>query len=119
MTSIGEQAFYGCDNLTTVNYKGTEEQLNEITGINFGNVTINYYTITVTANDVSSKISGLGEASYTIIVTGAITNDTISAINTALQSNSKAMVNLDLSGTTGLNSIDAWAFSDCSSLTST
>ena len=118
VTSIGEQAFYGCDNLTTVNYKGTEEQLNEITGINFGNVTINYYTITVTANDVSSKISGLGEASYTIIVTGAITNDTISAINTALQSNSKAMVNLDLSHIENLTGLPDIAFYSCRSLKS-
>ena len=120
VTSIGDSAFYCCDNLTTVNYKGTQEEWNKITGINqFGNVTMNYYSFKVTANDVSSKISDLTEGgSYTIIVTGAIASDTISAINTALQSNSKAMVNLDLSGTTGLTSIDIFAFSECTGLTS-
>ena len=46
MTSIGINAFYACSSLKTVNYKGTEEQWNEIT-IDYGNTdltdaTINY-----------------------------------------------------------------------------
>ena len=53
-----------------------------------------------------------------IVIGGEITNDTISAIKTALQNNSSAMVNLDLSETTGLTSIENWAFGDCNSLTS-
>jgi hypothetical protein len=30
VTSIGGSAFYGCNNLTTVNYKGTQEQWGQI-----------------------------------------------------------------------------------------
>ena len=121
VTTIGDSAFYCCDNLTTVNYKGTEEQWRGITGINqFGNVTINYYSFKVTANDVSSKISDLTEGgSYTIIVTGEISDATISDIKGALQSKSNAKVNLDLSGTTTEStSIGGWAFADCTGLTS-
>lgn len=46
MTSIGTSAFYDCISLKTVNYKGTEEQWNEITisygNTNLTNATINY-----------------------------------------------------------------------------
>ena len=122
VTSIGDGAFYGCSSLTTVNYKGTEEQWG---GISIGdsnscltNATIIYYSFKVTASEVSSKISGLGEGSYTIIVTGAITSDTISSIKEKLKSNSNAKVNLDLSETSGLNSLVSSAFNGCSSLTS-
>ena len=30
MTSIGESAFEGCESLTTVNYKGSQEQWKQI-----------------------------------------------------------------------------------------
>ena len=115
---------YGCTGLTTVNYKGTQEEWEYNININPGNEALtnaarNYNTITVTASEVSDTISNLTEGgSYTIIVTDAIGSETISAINTVLQNNSNAMVNLDLSETTGLESIGQFAFQDCSSLTS-
>ena len=126
VTSIGNYAFDGCEKLATVNYKGTEDEWKEIiNGIGSGNdcltraETINYYSFKVTAGEVSAKILGLGEGSYTIIVTGVITNDIISAIKGALQSKSNAKVNLDLSGTTTeLTSIGNHAFDNCGSLTS-
>jgi hypothetical protein len=75
-------------------------------------------TVTVTADNVTDAISKLFKAgNHTVKVTGAITSDTISAIKTALQNNSLAYVNLDLSDTTGLTSIGGSAFSNCSSLT--
>jgi hypothetical protein len=45
--TIGQRAFLDCENLTTVNYKGSEEQWNIISFANDGNealknMTINY-----------------------------------------------------------------------------
>ena len=72
-----------------------------------------------TADTVATAITALsGEYTHYIIVSGAITSDTISAITTALKNNSKAMVNLDLSETTGLNELPSYAFQECSSLKS-
>ena len=123
VTSIGDSAFFDCKKLTTVNYKGTEEQWNGIRigsdNSNLEEAARNYYSFKVKASDVSDTISNLTEGgSYTIIVTGAIEETTISAITTALKNNSKAMVNLDLSGTTGLTSIVKQAFWGCTGLTS-
>ena len=72
-----------------------------------------------TADTVATAITALsGEYTHYIIVSGAITSDTISAIKTALKNNSSVKVNLDLSGTTGLNKLPSYAFSECSNLTS-
>ena len=60
-----------------------------------------------TADTVAEIIAGL-EASddpYTIVVTGEISNATISAISSALKGKSNAKVNLDLGNTTGLTTI--------------
>ena len=98
-----------------------DENGNKITQIpsdTTGNITITAGWKT-TADTVATAITALSEEyTHYIIVTGAITNDTISAITTALKNNSSAMVNLDLSETTGLTSIENWAFGDCNSLTS-
>ena len=72
--------------------------------------------ITGTADNVAKEISKHPLGSYTVAVTGAITNDTVSAIKNALQNNSSAMVSLDLSGTTGLTEIPDEAFGSCYSL---
>ena len=127
VTSIGFAAFEGCSRLTTVNYKGTQEQWEQISK-KYGNealtnATINYYSFKVTSDNVSDTISNLTEGgSYTIIVTGAITNDTISAINTALTTlqtnNTGAKVNLDLSHIENLTELPDKAFQNCGSLTS-
>ena len=72
-----------------------------------------------TADTVATAITALsGEYTHYIIVSGAITSDTISAIKTALKNNSSVKVNLDLSGTTGLNKLPSYAFFECSNLTS-
>ena len=48
VTSIGSEAFYGCSSLMTVNYKGTQEQWEQISigsgngNRNLTNATINY-----------------------------------------------------------------------------
>ena len=127
VTTIGMNAFKNCSSLTTVNYKGTQEEWNQkiINGIGRGNdylknaETKNFNAITVTASDVSDTISNLTEGgSYTIIVTGEISDATILDIKGALQSKSNAKVNLDLSGTTGLTSIVKQAFYGCTGLTS-
>ena len=73
--------------------------------------------ITGTADNVAKEISKHPLGSYTVAVTGAITNDTVSAIKNALQNNSSAMVSLDLSGTTGLTEIPDEAFDSCYNLT--
>ena len=73
--------------------------------------------ITGTADNVAKEISKHPLGSYTVAVTGAITNDTVSAIKNALQNNSSAMVSLDLSGTTGLTEIPDEAFGSCYNLT--
>ena len=60
-----------------------------------------------TADTVAEIIAGL-EASddpYTIVVTGEISDATISAISSALKSKTNAKVNLDLGNTTGLTTI--------------
>ena len=75
------------------------------------------YIIT-TASNVTEKIKALTkENTYTIKVTGAISSSTISEIKEALQSlSSKIYVNLNLSETTGLTSIDEKAFKNCDGL---
>ena len=66
--------------------------------------------LTATADDVGTVIAGLSAGTYTLKVTGAITNTTISQIATAMNNNTKAKINLDLSGTTGLTEIPENAF---------
>ena len=75
------------------------------------------YIIT-TASNVAEKIAALTEkGTHTIKVTGTISSSTISEIKEALQSlSSKIYVNLDLSETTGLYSIENEAFSNCDEL---
>ena len=70
----------------------------------------------ITAANAASVISGLSSGTYTVKVTGEIDNNTLTDIKTALTYNSRVKVNLDLSDTTGLTSIDASAFYNNSSL---
>ena len=76
--------------------------------------------IICTAENVAEIITSLkaSENPYTIIVTGEISSDTITAISTALKGNTSVKVNLDLGNTTGLTSIGGSAFSGCRSLSS-
>ena len=64
-------------------------------------------------------ITGLADGGpYNVIVTGELTAEALTTMVTAMEENSAKMINLDLSGTTGLTSIGSSAFSSCSSLTS-
>ena len=55
---------------------------------------------------------------YNVIVTGELTAEALTTMVTAMKENSAKMINLDLSGTTGLTSIGSSAFYKCSGLTS-
>ena len=72
-----------------------------------------------TAEDFADTIAGLADGGpYNVIVTGELTAEALTTMVTAMEENSAKMINLDLSGTTGLTSIGSSAFSSCSSLTS-
>ena len=139
VTSIGYYAFNNCDNLASITFADTNNwyytnnsDYTDGTAIDVTDSTQNatylkdtyYYCywykhveITVTGDNAAKEISKLPLGSYTVAVTGAITNETISAIKNALQNNSSAMVSLDLSGTTGLTEIPDEAFDSCYNLT--
>ena len=72
----------------------------------------------ITASNVAEKIAALTEkGTHTIKVTGTISSSTISEIKEALEDLDNGIyVNLDLSETTGLYSIENEAFSNCDEL---
>lgn len=91
-----------------------------ITGWNVGEKTSDitlYAKWTVRAENVVNAINNLTEGTHNICVVGEIDETTVKNIGKALRSNENAKVNLDLSGTTGLESIPLSAFSECSNLT--
>ena len=127
VTSIGNSAFsFPCGNsLQTVNYGGTTAEWNALkASIGTDNDVLLNATIhctdgiAITADKAAEFITSLESGEYNIAVTGAITDETISAIKTALKGNENAKVSLDLSQTTGLDSIGYDAFNGCSSLVS-
>ncbi|WP_296692421.1 InlB B-repeat-containing protein [uncultured Treponema sp.] len=81
-----------------------------------GNITL-YAKWTVKAENVVNVINSLTEGTYNICVVGKIDEDTVKSIGIALYSNENVKVNLDLSGTTGLESIPEFAFLECTGLT--
>ena len=68
--------------------------------------------------DVVNIIKNLTAGTHTVCVTGEIDETTVKNIGEALRSNKNAKVNLDLSGTSGLESIYSTLFYKCTSLTS-
>ena len=76
--------------------------------------------INTTATDICDVLKNLSAGKHTIKINGKINNETLNAINKTLQdlNNLDIMISLDLSDTTGLTSIENWAFSYCQSLTS-
>ena len=140
VTTIGDYAFYDCDNLASITFADTNnwyhtsnnnytngiaidvtdsaQNATYFTSIYYDEDWYKHVEITVTADNAAEEISKHPLGSYTVAVTGAITNDTVSAIKNALQNNSSAMVSLDLSGTTGLTEIPDEAFGSCYSLAS-
>ncbi len=81
------------------------------------NITL-YAKWTVKAENVVNAIKNLPEGTHNICVVGKIDEDTVGNIGSALRSNENAKVNLDLSGTTGLESIPSRTFSRCIKLVS-
>ena len=73
-----------------------------------------YAKWTITADSVSEAIKNIpadGKV-HTVALAGEISEDIITAIRKALIAKPEIKVNLDLSGTTGLTEIPAWAFFD-------
>ena len=75
-------------------------------------------TIEVTSSAVASKISELSDGVYIVKVTGVMDSAAIENIKTAMENNRNALIDLDLSETTGLTSISEEAFYSCNNLTS-
>lgn len=90
-----------------------------ITGWNAGErtdaVTL-YAKWAVKAENVVNAIKNLPEGTHNIFVVRKIDEDTVGNIGRALRSNENAKVNLDFSGTTGLESIPSYTFSRCINL---
>ena len=83
------------------------------------NITL-YAKWAITAANVSEAIRNIpadGKV-HTVMLVGEISEDTITAIRSALYENSSAKISLDLGQTTGLTSIGNYAFMRCSSLIS-
>ena len=74
--------------------------------------------LTATADTVADTIRNLSAGTYTLKVSGGITNTTITEIANAMNSNTEAKINLDLSGANGVTTIGDYAFFGCSGLTS-
>ncbi len=87
-----------------------------ITGWNAGERTGDttlYAKWTVKAKNVVNAIINLPVGTHNICVVGKIDETTVKNIERALLSKKNAKVNLDLSGTTGLESIPSYTFSRC------
>ena len=70
----------------------------------------NNNTETINFSELSTKLSTLSAGTYTLKVSGGITNTTITEIANAMNSNTEAKINLDLSDTDGLTEIPEFAF---------
>ena len=102
-------------------YDDENKKISEIPSDTMENiyVTAKWFNAICTVSDISDKIAGLSGAEvYDVAVTGELTSETISGIKTALNSNSNVQVNLDLSETTGLDTLPYEAFKSCKNLTS-
>ena len=92
---------------------GTVSYSDKATIILTGNITL-YAKWAVTAANTSEVIKNIpadGKV-HIVVLVGEISEDTITAISSALYENSDAKINLDMSGTTGLTKIPDCAFFD-------
>ena len=78
------------------------------------NLTLEATAIAERLNNIESTDAG----AYTITATGNCTSSTLSDIASALKNNKDITLSLDLHGVTGLTSISASIFADCTNLTS-
>ena len=110
----------GTNYIVTLIVKGDKEAYVKVSEAK-NEVTItddNNNTETINFSELSTKLSTLSAGTYTLKVSGGITNTTITEIANAMNSNTEAKINLDLSGANGVTTIGDNAFSDCSGLTS-
>ena len=70
-------------------------------------------SVSATAENVASIITGLSAGAYKLTVTGTMDSDILEAVKTAMQSKKDVEIALDLGGTTGLTEIPDSAFSGC------
>ena len=99
----------------------TDLQQSPPTTGNTNSVTVtdnNNNTETINFSELSTKLSTLSAGTYTLKVSGTITNNTITEIANAMNSNTEAKINLDLSDTDGLTEIPKKSFQFCNNLIS-
>ena len=136
VTSIGNYAFYACRSLTNVTFENTSgwnysDDSNYANGkeINVTDEAKNatyltdsysdFYwyrvtTVTATASNIADIISNFSSGVYKLTITGTINLRTLESIGSAMKNNRSMLIELDLSGTTGLTEIPEEAFAGCS-----
>ena len=136
VTSIGYAAFRDCESLTSVTFENTSgwnysDDSNYANGKEI-NVTdeaksatyltdsySDFYwyrvtTVTATASNIADIISNFSSGVYKLTITGTINLRTLESIGSAMKNNRSMLIELDLSGTTGLAEIPEEAFAGCS-----
>ena len=136
VTSIGNYAFQDCDSLTSVTFENTSgwnysDDSNYANGkeINVTDEAKNatyltdsysdFYwyrvtTVTATASNIADIISNFSSGVYKLTITETINLRTLESIGSAMKNNRSMLIELDLSGTTGLTEIPEKAFAGCS-----
>ena len=136
VTYIGGDAFYACRSLTSVTFENTSgwnysDDSNYANGkeINVTDEAKNatyltdsysdFYwyrvtTVTATASNIADIISNFSSGVYKLTITGTINLRTLESIGSAMKNNRSMLIELDLSGTTGLTEIPEEAFTGCS-----
>ena len=126
MTSIEDGAFCYCDALQTVNYGGTTAEWNALKDkigadndalLNAKIICTDGTIVKTSVANAASVIGELPEGTYTVTVSGEISDSDLVAIKDAINSNPNgAKAILDLGGTTGLTEISVGAFKSCTNL---
>ena len=121
LSKIEGEIFYSCTNLSEIIFEGTTEQWESIpkgTNWNYNCPATVTCTKDITADNVVEAISGMTE-SGSVKVRGAISEDTIYNIKVALSGlSSGILVDLDLSATTGIDTIVTGCFANHTQLKS-
>ena len=136
VTKISRNAFYDCEALTSVIFKntsgwnysdysdctnGTEidvtDEAKNATYLTDSYSDFYWYrvtTVTATASNIADIISNFSSGVYKLTITGTINLRTLESIGSAMKNNRSMLIELDLSGTTGLTEIPEEAFAGCS-----
>ena len=113
LTSIGDDAFYGCSGLTSVEIPSSVTSIGSYAFRGCSGLT----SVEIPAGVVDSGLFPVVTGECRVVVTGEITGSTVEKLRSMIDGMS-AGVHLDLSQTTGLTSIYSYAFYGCSGLTS-